>query len=173
MTLGAPHAGSPWPTIQGWATTALAIGLNGLTQMAWPARLLGDLVGAVETVDVTLDEMAPNSSFLAELAQSADPEVPYSLLVGNTSIMPAAAQTGELSSLLAKLSPQRVLHAGTALAFFGVANDIAVSITSAKAVPEGRVPPPRVAELACDHLTFFSSEAGQRALMEALKRSVV
>jgi hypothetical protein len=171
VTLGTPHAGSPWPTIQGWATAALAIGLNGLAQVAWPVRLLGDLVGAVETVDVMLDEMAPDSPFLAELARSEGPKVPYTLLVGDTSIIPAAAASGRLEALLGRLSPQRVLHAATALIFLKAPNDIAVSVASAKAVPEGRAPAPQVAEVACDHLTFFSSNAGRQALLEALQRA--
>ncbi|CUH99176.1 caspase family protein [Leisingera aquaemixtae] len=169
VTLGTPHAGSPWPTIQGWATTALAVGLNGFSQVAWPVRLLGDLVGAVEAVDVTLDEMAPGSDFLTELGRNSDPNVPYSLLVGNTSVIPAAVETGILSSLLAKLSPQRVLHAATALAFLKAPNDIAVSVASAKAVPEGRALVPQVQEAACDHISFFSSNSGQRCLLEVLQ----
>jgi len=171
VTLGTPHAGSPWPTIQSWATAALALGLNGLAQVAWPVRLLGDLLGAVERVDVMLDEMAPDSPFLAELARSGDPTVPYTLLVGNTSIIRAAAEDGKLGSLLAKLSPQRVLYAATALAFLKASNDIAVSVASAKAVPEGRAPAPQTAEVTCDHVTYFSSEAGRQALFEALQRA--
>jgi pimeloyl-ACP methyl ester carboxylesterase len=168
VTLGTPHAGSPWPTIEGLATTALALGLNGLSAAAWPAKLLGQLAGAIEAVDVTLDEMAPNSPFLATLGQSADPAVPYTLLAGNTSITARAAGDGTLQALLARLAPQRVLHAATALAFLKRPNDIAVAVTSAKAVPQARAPAPTVAEVGCDHITFFSSDAGRQALLDAL-----
>ena len=169
VTLGTPHAGSPWPTIEGLATTALALGLNGLSAVAWPAKLLGNLAGAIETVDVTLDQMAPNSPFLATLGQSADPKVPYTLLVGDTSIIPRAVADGVVQALLARLAPQRVLHAATALAFFNKPNDIAVAVTSATAVPAARVPAPRIIEVACDHITFFSTDAGRQALLDALK----
>ena len=37
-----------------------------------------------------LDEMAPNSAFMKDLARSGDPRVPCTLLIGNTSIIPAA-----------------------------------------------------------------------------------
>ena len=168
VTLGAPHAGSPWPTVDGFATTALALGLNGLSAMAWPAKLLGNLAGAIEAVDVTLDQMAPNSPFLTALGQSADPKVVYTLLVGNTSIIAHAAGDRVLQALLARLTPQRVLHAVTALAFLDKPNDIAVGVTSAKAVPNGRAPAPRVVEVACDHITFFSADAGRQALLDAL-----
>jgi hypothetical protein len=63
-TLGTPHAGSPWPTIENWATAALAIGLNGLSQVAWPLKLIGDLAGAIETVDVSLD--CPPSALIGQ-----------------------------------------------------------------------------------------------------------
>ena len=102
--------------------------------MAWPAKLLGNLAGAIEAVDVTLDQMAPNSPFLTALGQSADPKVAYTLLVGNTSIIAHAAGDRVLQALLARLTPQRVLHAVTALAFLDKPNDIAVGMTSAKAV---------------------------------------
>ncbi|MGE3313080.1 MAG: esterase/lipase family protein, partial [Limisphaerales bacterium] len=168
VTLGTPHAGSPWPTIQDWATAAIAFGLNRLTEVAWPVKVLADLVGAVETVDVMLDEMAPGSAILAELGQSGDPEIPYVLLVGNTSLIPAAVEGGRLERLLSKVSPKKVLHAATSLAFLREPNDIAVSVSSAKAVPGGRVPDPQVTEVACDHVTFFSSDAGRKALLAAL-----
>lgn len=171
VTLGTPHAGSPWPTIENWATAALAIGLNGLNQVAWPLSLLGDLAGAVETVDVTLDEMAPNSSLLKELELGSDPNVPYTLLIGNTSIIPTAVANGTLQALLARLSPRRVLHNVTALAFVNTPNDIAVAVSSAQSIPQSRLPAPVTSEVACDHITFFNTEPGRRALLEALQRA--
>lgn len=171
VTLGTPHAGSPWPTIENWATSALAIGLNGLSQVAWPLKLLADLASAVETVDVALDEMVPNSPLLKDLERGGDPKVPYTLLIGNTSIIPMAITNGTLQSLLTRLSPQRVLHDVTALAFLNSANDIAVAVSSAQAVPDSRIPAPVKSEVACDHLTFFTTDAGRRALLEALRRT--
>lgn len=168
VMLGTPHAGSPWSTLEGWATAMLAIGLNGLAKAVWPAKFLGDLVRAVENVDVTLDQMAPDSPFLAELASSSDPSVAYTLLVGNTSIIPAAITNGAVHSLLARLSPQRILHASTGLAFLGLPNDIAVSVASAQAVPQRHTQSLALVEVACDHITFFSSDAGRRALLHAL-----
>src|SRR5262249_50759789 len=37
VLLGTPSGGSPWPPVAEWASNALALGLNGLTQAAWPA----------------------------------------------------------------------------------------------------------------------------------------
>jgi pimeloyl-ACP methyl ester carboxylesterase len=170
VTLGTPHAGSPWPKIQDWATAALGLGLNGLTATAWPAHVLSSILPAIESVDVMLDEMAPDSPLVRELSQSEDPGIAYTLLVGNTSIIPAAVTNGILERLLAKLSPQRLLHAATGLAFFHSPNDIAVSVASAKAIPNTRRREAIVSEVACDHVSFFTSTEGQRALLNALKK---
>jgi pimeloyl-ACP methyl ester carboxylesterase len=90
VMLGTPNAGSPWPTVPAWATAALGTGLNSLSSIAWPAKVLGSLVSAIETVDVTLDQLAPHSTFMQSLAASPDPGVPYTALAGNTSLLAAA-----------------------------------------------------------------------------------
>jgi pimeloyl-ACP methyl ester carboxylesterase len=171
VTLGTPHAGSPWSTIEDWAMTALAIGLNGLSQVAWPVRMLGGIAGCIERVDVTLDQISPESVFLANLRDSGDPSIPYTLLIGNTSIIPPAIGGDMLAELLQRLSPQRVLYATTSLAFLSAPNDIAVAVASAGAVPKDRTPKPTMVEVACDHVTFFVSEAGRCALTDALRRN--
>jgi hypothetical protein len=173
VMLGTPNAGSPWPTIQGWATIALGIGLNALSILAWPAGILAGLVGAVEAVDVTLDEMHPGSSFYNSLETSPDPGIPYVVIIGNTSIRPTTAETGpvEEESTFARLLrrlPQKFLHEGAALAFFRQPNDIAVSVVSAKAVPPERSMHLAVHEVACDHMTYFSTPAGLEALSKSL-----
>jgi len=170
VMLGTPHGGSPWPTIQGWATAAVALALNGFAKVAWPAKLVADLVAAIETVDVTLDQMEPGSTFLAELARSADPKVPYTLVAGNTSVIPFALESGRISALFSRLSAQRILHSATSLAFLNDPNDIAVSLTSAAAIPAGHTPAPRLVEVGCDHLTYFSSQDGRHVLATALQR---
>ena len=56
-----------------------------------------------------------------------------------------------------------------ALAFFGEPNDIAVSVSSSQSVPAGRIPSPRrYHEVACDHISYFNTEAGLGALADAL-----
>ena len=91
IMLGTPNGGSPWPRVQDWATTALAVGLNELSKVIWPASVLAGLVQAVEAVDVTLDQMMPDSGFLRDLHASPDPKIPYLMIAGNTSLIPASA----------------------------------------------------------------------------------
>ncbi|AVH74355.1 nSTAND1 domain-containing NTPase [Nostoc sp. 'Lobaria pulmonaria (5183) cyanobiont'] len=168
VMLGTPNAGSPWPTVQDLATLALGIGLNSLSSVAWPVKILGCLVSAIEAVDVTLDEMKPNSDFLKNLAASPNPGIPYSVIAGNTSIIRAAMeqegkQASKLKRLIQKLGTQVV-----EFPFLGQPNDIAVEVNSIKKLPEGREIILNK-EVACDHLTYFvDNSEGLKALSEAL-----
>lgn len=176
VLLGTPNAGSPWPTVQAWATAALGLALNSLPVLGWPGSVLSSLLGAIEAADVTLDQMAPGSQLFEALDASDDPGIPYVVLAGNTSLIPAAvAQTNGdgsvLARLLSKLTLPNALHAATALAFFGQPNDIAVSVQSITNVNAERSPQPLVREVACDHITYFSTVAGLQALAEALPES--
>ena len=174
VMLGTPNAGSPWPTVQDWATAALGIGLNALSGVAWPVHVLGLLVAATEKVDVSLDQMRPGSDFLKTLAASADPGIPYTLIAGNTSLLPAALQsepgkpTTIFDRLWACIKPRQWLHTVTAPLFFGQPNDIAVSVASITGVPAGRPAQATPIEIACDHITYFSTVAGLEALNKAL-----
>jgi pimeloyl-ACP methyl ester carboxylesterase len=174
VMLGTPNAGSPWPTIQDWATAAIGLGLNNLTTIAWPAKVFGNLVAAAETIDVTLDEMKPGSDLIAGLAASADPGIPYTVLAGNTSVIPAATdvegtqQKSRIERLFNCLRLRPALHKVASLAFFGHPNDVAASVESISSLPKNRVKPIIVREVACDHMSYFTTEEGLRALAKVL-----
>ena len=108
VMLGTPNGGSPWPRIVDWATVALALGLNHLTAIAWPASVVGGLAARIENPTVALNEMLPSSKVLADLKASADPGIPYVMLAGNTSIIPPAtsAPGQQKGSLLGRLLAQ-------------------------------------------------------------------
>ena len=168
VLVGTPHAGSPWPTIQGWATVALGLALNGLSATNWPAAVVGGLVQAVERVDNALDELAPGSPLLAQLADAPDPAVPYTLVVGDNTV---ADPAGRVSGLLHRLRAHTGLDPVATLAFLGQPNDLAVSTVSAGAVPGPRDPQPATVRVSCDHLTYFRSAAGGAAVEAALRQS--
>jgi ABC-type branched-subunit amino acid transport system substrate-binding protein/uncharacterized caspase-like protein len=169
VMLGTPNAGSPWPTVQDLATLALGIGLNSLSSVAWPVKILGCLVSAIEAVDVTLDQMKPNSDFLKDLAASPDPGIPYSVIAGNTSIIRAATeqkgeQTSRLKRLIQKLGTQFL-----EFPFLGQPNDIAVTVDSITSISKARKFPLNIQIVACDHLTYFiDNSVGLEALSAAL-----
>jgi pimeloyl-ACP methyl ester carboxylesterase len=176
VVLGTPSSGTPWVKIQDWATFAIGVGLNSLATVAWPVKVIGSLVGFFEKIDDPLDQMRPNSEFLRTLAESDDPHVPYSVIAGNTSLIPSMLVAdpndpqgrSRLERFLASLNVPRIVHALTSVGFLGAPNDIAVSVASIRAVPDNRQPAPIEVEVACDHVSYFSTEAGLRALAEAL-----
>ncbi len=173
ILLGTPNAGSPWPGVHDWAITSLAVGLNGLATIAWPAAILGSLVGLLERVDVDLDQMQPGSTFLKELAQAPDPGVPYVLIAGNTALAPPGLivdTTGmpPVQRLLAKALSKPLPHSVADLLFRDEPNDIAVSTASMASVPAPRTPALEIHPVACDHLSYFRHREGLRALAQAL-----
>jgi pimeloyl-ACP methyl ester carboxylesterase len=160
---GTPHGGSPWPQVQDWASTALGVGLNALGGSGfWPANILGGLVSLAEKYDTALDDMKAGSSFLGDLARQADPQLPYHVLAGERSA------TDDRTAGLVRRLRLRVWRAVEVLAFLREPNDIAVAVASATALPSGRDPEPRVRRVGCDHMTYFSADAGVAALRAAL-----
>jgi pimeloyl-ACP methyl ester carboxylesterase len=169
IMLGTPNAGSPWATVKEWATMVMAVGMNSLSQTPLPVKALGSLSEAMmNTVEVALDQMQPNSQFLQALAASNDPGVPYSIIAGNTSISPAALQEdGEKATLLKRLI-KNLFDKAVALPFLGEPNDITVTVQSIKSLPDGWSVSPFIQEVACDHLTYFNHPEGLKALLTAL-----
>jgi hypothetical protein len=136
--------------------------------------VLSSIVGGVEKLDTTLDQLKPGSDFYKLLNASDDPEVPYAVIAGNTSKIHAAApdvaeaERALMEKLVKKLAskPTRTLIGD--LVFFGSPNDTSVGLASMIGVPEGREPAPVVYELPCDHISYFNTEVGLRAIAEAL-----
>ncbi|MBD2773570.1 caspase family protein [Iningainema tapete] len=167
IMLGTPNAGSPWPAVEDWVKLTLAVGLNGLSSVAWPASVVAMLMGALEkNLRVALTQMNPKSDFINSLAASHDPGIPYSIIAGNTSIIPAALSQ-QPSSVLERLQ-QSLFKKVVALPFFGVPNDIAVTVDSIKSIPHGRSHPSQIQEVACDHLSYFFTSVGLEALAAAI-----
>lgn len=167
--LGTPNAGSPWAAVQDLVTFALAAGLNGLSSVVFPAKVLADLVALIEEIDVNLDEMHPTKSqFLQELKDCADPQCSYSIIAGNTSLIPQ--QEEAINRLQAAL--QRTWRRAIEFPFIKEANDIAVTVKSIVSVPEERSPVAYIQDrVACDHLSYFRHPAGLDALARAVARA--
>ncbi|MCB9434480.1 MAG: caspase family protein [Ardenticatenaceae bacterium] len=169
--VGTPQGGSPWSTIQDVALVALTTAMNGLTAVTWPLRVISLLIQSIEKFDVALDEMKPNSQFLQRLAASQDPGIPYTVIAGNTAIMPPAlaaanGSTSRLTQMLQWLRLQNWHHSlATLVGFLGEPNDMAVSVHSAQQAPGDRKPAVQISPtIACDHLSFFNTETGLKAI---------
>jgi hypothetical protein len=170
--LGTPNDGSPWPRVVDWAITALSIGLNELGKVAWPATVLAGLVPATKWIKITLAQMAPHSPFIRDLYSSTDPKIPYTLLAGNTSLVPTAGEDAERQSklrrLLARLWSDRTKYDLASLFFGGADNDIAVSLESMRYLPPDRSPACDVRPVACDHLSYFRHPEALKNLASVL-----
>ncbi len=173
VMLGTPNGGSPWPGVVDWATTALTVGLNELSKVAWPAFVLSGLVQATHWARVTLEQMEPTSAFLKSLQAGPGPKIPYTLIAGNTSRIRAGAseenRRSQLRRLLARLWSDRTKYELADLFFGGSNNDIAVSLESMQQAPASHDPAWHVHEVACDHLNYFQNEASLQILAHTLR----
>jgi pimeloyl-ACP methyl ester carboxylesterase len=175
VMLGTPNKGSPWSEVEALGTVLIFNGLNLLSKVVWQVTVLAELMRLIEKIDVTLDEMRPISSFLDELWQSDDPHLPYTIIAGNTSLFPGMQTEEEKSRFkrmmvrLQRLFSKETWYYLTGLAFFDYPNDIAVSVVSAQHVPMNRSPKPELQQIACDHVTYFSTEEGLNALAKAVE----
>ena len=168
IMLGTPNAGSPWPVVEQWVTFALGIALNNLSVVPWPTTVLASLMN-LNPVAVALKQMNPTSDFLGSLVASDDPGIPYSIIAGNTSIIIPESQEPEAEKpKLLKRLMQKLFNQVAALPFLGEPNDIAVTVDSITSLPSGRSLPPHIQEVACDHMSYFSTDVGLKALLAVL-----
>ncbi len=172
VMLGTPNGGSPWAKIQDWAFTALGIGLNQLSTFAWPLNIIAALLAFLEANDRALDQMNIQSDFIQSIAKNNDPNVQYTIIAGdrnmNSEALSESANSSKIQRLMQKLF-------GTAVdgivdqVFFQQPNDIAVTTESIKSVSKERNPQPIIiSPIACDHNSYFISQAGLDALVQAL-----
>ncbi|WP_414585291.1 caspase family protein [Scytonema sp. PCC 10023] len=175
VMLGTPNAGSPWPQIQDWAFTALGIGLNGLSRVAWPVNIIAALLAFLESQEKALNQMKPDGDFIQSITQNTDPNVQYTIIAGDRSIRPSALEIepGKNSSQIKRLMQKLFGSAVDSVidtVFLQQPNDIAVTLESIKSISLKRTPQPRIIspDVACDHLTYFTTQAGLDALVQAL-----
>jgi pimeloyl-ACP methyl ester carboxylesterase len=175
VMLGTPNAGSPWPKIKDWAFTALGIGLNQLSSVAWSVNIMAGLVAFLAVNDNASKQMKLDSDFIQSIAKNSDPHIQYTIIGGDRSIRPEALQveagkdSSQIQRLMQKLFGSTV-DCVVDRVFLQQPNDIAVTLESIKGVSLERNPQPRIIspDVACDHLTYFSSQAGLDALVQAL-----
>ncbi|MEC4816529.1 MAG: caspase family protein [Scytonema sp. PMC 1069.18] len=175
VMLGTPNAGSPWSNVQDWVFTALGIGLNQLSSVAWYTSIIAGLLKFLDSNAKTLDQMNSQSVFIQSIATNPDPKVRYTIIAGDRSIRPEALQIdpGKQSSQIQRLIKKlfgRAVDRVVDVVFFQQPNDIAVTLESIKSVSANRTPKPRIIspDAACDHLTYFTTKAGLDALVQAL-----
>jgi len=166
LMLGTPNGGSPWPTVQSWATGLLGLGLNALTPIWWPAAVLAQLVRLLKPMTTNLSQMRPDAEFLRTLSESPDPGIPYAIIAGSTSLLPRPSETerARADRLFHLLLPDQLAYMAASTLFREQENDLAVSVDSMRTLPAGRKYEPVVQLIGCDHLTYFDSGPGLNVL---------
>ncbi|MEM8859172.1 MAG: caspase family protein, partial [Chloroflexota bacterium] len=163
VMLGTPNAGSPWPKVEDWVITGVTIGLNALESATWYVRALSGIVAGIEKLDVSLDQMAPGSDFLKMLADSANPDVPYTVIAGNTQAIRGEPifdpdAKGVIAWLMSGLKAENRTHALADIPFWGQPNDVAVSVKSVHSIPAGW--DVTKLEIPSSHFTYFALDEG-------------
>lgn len=162
---GTPNHGSPFGKIDD-ARRILEV-LTGLAANYVPALLpfsapILFVLNRSKKVTPTLMQMNPGSDFIQALNGSPDPGIPYTILAGDVDQYHEPTD-GLFAKLLAKTGRGALFDA----LFANQANDIAVAIDSIVKVGGGggvRSHPPKTRQVACHHLNYFVSSAGQQAL---------
>jgi Caspase domain len=166
ITCGTPHGGSPWSRAEDLALSLTGLALNGVVYLGGPFAVAGCVLGYLtkltERLDNTLDEMRPGSALLSALATDPDPGLPYTTIRG-TRPWPDPADDSRAKRIIAKLATQ-----GFDTVFAEAVNDMAVSTVSASAVGAAWAAEPRRIDADCNHISYFSSEAGRNAITRAL-----
>lgn len=174
VMLGTPNRGSPWSSVENWLAGAIGIGLNRLSTIVWPAKVLTGLLTAFEqSAGKSLDQMGIGSEFLEALENNDDPGVTYTVIAGNTSLIARALETSAehpsslFERLMARLNVKRVMHSGASLAFKGEPNDVAVSTAAILGVPSFNEFRSKTT-VACDHMSYFIVDESLLALEQTL-----
>jgi pimeloyl-ACP methyl ester carboxylesterase len=161
---GTPSHGSPFGYVdQARRVIAMlaTLSINFLPATAPFSGALMLLLNRSKKLTPTLEQMNPASDFLKTLNASKDPRIAYTVLAGNIADYKEPSE-GTFDQLIAKVGRNAVYEA----LFPGKANDIAVAVDSILEVGAQRAVAPVRLDVACYHMNYFSSAAGQSALRQ-------
>lgn len=159
---GTPNRGSPFGKIE--IARKLFNVLTGVAMNYIPALIpfTGAMLFALNRsrkITPTLEQMHPASEFITTLNSSGDPGVRYTILAGDVATYQEPSDQF-FAKMLAKAGKGLVMDA----LFGSSAHDIAVGVESILGIDGGRNPLPKRVNVACHHLNYFTSAAGQQAL---------
>jgi len=172
IQVGTPNSGSAWSDVYELASALMSRAVNGavfLKPYILPLSLLGKLAGHLF---ITLQQMDPDGKFLKQLNDGTDPGIPYTIVAGNTQLVPSKqeeAQAGLLKKIIARFK-SRGHYDALDLFLFKEANDIAVATTSIYGIPgkERRRHRPLEITVGCDHLSYFCDPEGLKGIAKAV-----
>ena len=169
--LGTPNQGSPYGSLYEMATPLLASAVNGAAFLQPYALALRAVGKFLDKLFLTLKQMNPDSDFIKELNDGTDPGIPYTIIAGNTQLIPFEIQDRQLNLLrkVMKRFKSRGHYDLLDQVLFKSPNDIAVTVESITTIPgsEQWVQSPTVLPAACDHISYFGDPAGLDSMAKA------
>ena len=158
---GTPNAGSPFGEVGKARKVLLALmGLAANVGITLPvAGSIAGVLSASALLTKTLEQMAPGSEFIEALNGSAPTQARYTILAGNIADYQAPDQAF-FDALMTRITRSAPLDR----LFDSAANDIAVKTHSILLDDVLGDHPAARSNVACHHLNYFSSPAGQAAL---------
>jgi Caspase domain len=159
---GTPNGGSPFGRIDDARkifSVLTSLTLNYIPVLIPFASATLLLLNRSKVLTKTLEQMHPDSPFIQGLNSSPDPGVRYTIVAGDVNVYEEPSDA-LFARLLAKVGQSTAFD----LLFARKPNDIAVAVPSILSAGAGRAQPPRRFEVACHHMNYFVSPAGQAAL---------
>lgn len=163
---GTPNGGSAIGKVtayRDYLMPLITLAINSAWGIPAAATLLA-IMKHSKMVTPTLEQMYIDhpDGFLKNLAKTADPRVPYSIVAAN--LYDFLKINPEQKGLMDKL-----IGLGGKLFYQNEPNDVAVSVESIKSIPAGRQPAPVAVDVAGNHLNYFEEKASVEAIMGYLK----
>lgn len=176
IQVGTPNSGSPWSDVYQLSTVLLTRVVNGaafLQPYLFALNIAGKFAGQAF---ITLQQMDPDdSTFLPKLNDGTDPKIHYTIVAGNTQLIPQAIQEIQKSLLqktLARFNKQSAFKLLNDF-LFKQENDIAVAVTSIYGIPgsEKWTNPPKQYAVGSDHLSYFGETESLKLLAKVIKEN--
>jgi hypothetical protein len=159
---GTPNHGSPFGRIdeaRKILSVLTTLSMNYLPVFIPFSSAVLLLLNRSKKLTPTLQQMNPASEFMKTLNASADPGIPYTILAGDVE-----KYDEPRDQFFARLLAKTGRSAAVDVLFGKQANDIAVGVESILGIEGQRSIAPTRRHVACHHLNYFVSAAGQAAL---------
>jgi hypothetical protein len=169
---GTPNNGTPWTRLKDWAIVAATFAANNLTRYGVAPEtiaFLSDKARLSANLDRVSGDVRVGAAFLTQLNASPNPNVPYVVIAGNTSMIKHADDKTKswVQRIFSKTNIATLSQKTLSLFLFGDENDLATSVRSMNAVPVTRRTTTSF-EVACDHFSYFNSLQSTTMIKQAL-----
>lgn len=176
IQVGTPNFGSPWSDVYQLSTALLTQAVNGaafLQPYILMLHVMGRFAGQLFK---TLEQMDPDDSkFLKQLNDGTDPGIPYTIVAGNTRLIPVPEAIAQAHASMMRRVLERFRKGGNVYKvldsfLFKEPNDIAVSVDSIYGITgaEQWQTRPKQISVGCDHISYFVDPLGLEGLAQAL-----